>query len=78
MILGWRAVFFTLKCLRLGADRTFDKPYPPRPKAFLRVNDQGWPITGESPRLGGQVAAGRARAARAATSMTAAVARNAT
>jgi hypothetical protein len=39
------------KCLHLGADRTFDKPYPPRPKAFLHVNDQGWPITGESPRL---------------------------
>jgi hypothetical protein len=51
VILGWHAVFFTRKCLHLGADRTFDKPYPPRPKAFLHVNDQGWPITGESPRL---------------------------
>jgi len=24
------------KCLRLGADRSFDKPYPPRSKALLR------------------------------------------
>jgi hypothetical protein len=29
----------------------FDKPCHPRPKTFLPVNDQGWPITGESPRL---------------------------
>jgi hypothetical protein len=49
--LGWHAVFFTRKCLHLSAGRTFDEPYPPRPKAFLHVNDQDWPITGESPRL---------------------------
>jgi hypothetical protein len=39
------------KCLCLGADRTFDKPYSPRPRHFLYVNDQGQPTTGESPRL---------------------------
>jgi hypothetical protein len=47
----WRAVLFTWKCLCLGADRSFDKPYSPRPRHFLSVNDQGQPIIRESPRL---------------------------
>src|SRR5262249_9773135 len=33
-ILARRAILFTWKVPLLGADRTFSKPYPPRPKAL--------------------------------------------
>src|SRR5262249_6366548 len=51
-ILARRAILFTWKVPLLGADRTFSKPYPPRPKALSTHTTRRRSHSAESPRLG--------------------------
>src|SRR5262249_42980306 len=55
-ILARRAILFTLKVPLLGADRTFSKPYPPRPKALSTHTTRRRSHSAESPRLAHPVA----------------------
>src|SRR5262249_3447800 len=50
-ILARRAILFTWKVPLLGADRTFSKPYPPRPKALPTHTTRRRSHSAESPRL---------------------------